>query len=143
LSHSDKKREDSAVFGADNYINTSDPEALSAAKGTFDLLVNTISVGIDLDSYLALLRPQGTLVNVGAPAEPLSVNVFSLLGGRKSFSGSNIGGIRETQEMLDFCAEHSVTPQIEKITADQIDDAYERIINSDVRYRFVIDNSTL
>ena len=90
-----------------------------------------------------LLRPQGTLVNVGAPAEPLSVNVFSLLGGRKSFSGSNIGGIRETQEMLDFCAEHNVTPQIEKITADQIDDAYERVVNSDVRYRFVIDNATL
>jgi uncharacterized zinc-type alcohol dehydrogenase-like protein len=143
LSHSDKKREDSATFGADHYVNTSDPKTLASVKGTFDLIINTISVGIDLDSYLALLRPQGTLVNVGAPSEPLSVNVFSLIGGRKSFSGSNIGGIRETQEMLDFCAEHNITPQIEKITADQIDDAYERVVNSDVRYRFVIDNATL
>jgi uncharacterized zinc-type alcohol dehydrogenase-like protein len=143
LSHSDKKRQDSAAFGADHYVNTSDQGALAGLKGSFDLIVNTISVGIDLNTYLALLRPQGTMVNVGAPAEPLSVNVFSLLGGRKSFSGSNIGGIRETQEMLDFCAEHGVTPQIEKITADQIDDAYERVVNSDVRYRFVIDNATL
>jgi uncharacterized zinc-type alcohol dehydrogenase-like protein len=143
LSHSDNKRKDSTAFGADHYVNTSDQEAFTRVKGSFDLIINTVSVGIDLDSYLALLRPQGTLVNVGAPAEPLSVNVFSLLGGRKSFSGSNIGGIRETQEMLDFCAAHNVTPEIEKITADEIDEAYERIINSDVRYRFVIDNTTL
>lgn len=143
LSHSDKKKEDSALFGADHYINTTERDQLDSVKGSFDLIINTISVGIDLSTYLALLRPQGTLVNVGAPAEPLSVNVFSLIAGRKSFSGSNIGGIRETQEMLDFCAEHGVAPQIEMITADQIDDAYERVVNSDVRYRFVIDNATL
>lgn len=143
LSHSDKKREDSAKFGADHYVNTSESSAMAEVKGMFDLIINTVSAAIDLDTFLTLLRPQGTMVNVGAPAEPLSVNVFSLLGGRKSFSGSNIGSIRETQEMLDFCAEHNVVPQIEKITADQIDEAYERVVNSDVRYRFVIDNSTL
>jgi len=143
LSHSDKKREDSAKFGADHYVNTTDQKAFATVKGSFDLIVNTVSAAIDLDSYLSLLRPQGTMVNVGAPAEPLSVNVFSLLSGRKSFSGSNIGGIRETQEMLDFCAEHDVVPQVEKISADQIDEAYDRVVDSDVRYRFVIDNATL
>jgi uncharacterized zinc-type alcohol dehydrogenase-like protein len=143
LSHSDKKREDSKEFGADHYVNTSNKEEFESIVGTFDLIINTVSAAIDLDNYLRLLRPQGSLVNVGAPAEPLSVNVFSLISGRKSFSGSNIGGIRETQEMLDFCAENNVLPQIEKITADQLDEAYDRVVNSDVRYRFVIDNSTL
>jgi len=85
----------------------------------------------------------GTLVNVGAPGEPLSVNVMSLIGHRRSFAGSMIGGIRETQEMLDFCAEHSIVPNIEVISADQIDEAYERVLASDVRYRFVIDTSTI
>jgi alcohol dehydrogenase (NADP+) len=143
LSHSDKKKEDSATFGADNYVNTSEDGALDKLTRSFDLIVNTVSADIDINSYLALLKPQGTLVNVGAPAKPLPIKAFSLLGGRKSFAGSNIGGIKETQEMLDFCAEHGVTPQIEKITADQIDEAYDRVVNSDVRYRFVIDNATL
>lgn len=143
LSHSDKKREDSTKFGADHYVNTSDPEVFKKLWATFDLIINTVSADIDINGYLGMLRAQGTLVNVGAPAKPLSVNTFSLLGGRKSFAGSNIGSIRETQEMLDFCAEHNVTPQIEKITADQIDEAYDRVVNSDVRYRFVIDNATL
>jgi uncharacterized zinc-type alcohol dehydrogenase-like protein len=143
LSHSDKKREDAAKFGADHYVNTSEEKELEGVKGTFDLIINTISVNLDVNTYLGLLRPQGTLCNVGAPSEPLTVNVFSLLGGRKSFSGSNIGGIKETQEMLDFCAEHNVVPEIEKITVDQIDEAYERVVDSDVRYRFVIDNATL
>jgi alcohol dehydrogenase (NADP+) len=143
LSHSDKKREDSATFGADHYVNTSDETALADARGSLDLIINTVSADVDINSFLALLRPQGALVNVGAPPQPLSVNAFALIGGRKTFAGSNIGGIRETQEMLDFCAKHGVTPQIEKITADQIDEAYERVVNSDVRYRFVIDNATL
>ncbi len=143
LSHSDKKRDDSAKFGADHYVNTSEQKEFDDVKGSFDLIINTISAAIDLDNFLTLLRPQGTMVNVGAPAEPLSVNVFSLIGGRKSFAGSNIGGIHETQEMLDFCAEHGITAEIEKITADQLDEAYDRVVDSDVRYRFVIDNATL
>jgi uncharacterized zinc-type alcohol dehydrogenase-like protein len=143
LSHSDKKFDDSKEFGADHYVNTSKEGALDSLNRSLDLIINTVSVSSDLNNYLSLLRPQGTMVLVGAPPEPLSVNAFSLLGGRKSLSGSNIGGIRETQEMLDFCAKHQVVAQIEKINAAQIDEAYERIVNSDVRYRFVIDNSTL
>ena len=143
LSHSDKKEHDASKFGADHYVNTSENDALDTVQQSFDLIINTVSTNTDLGTYLALLKPQGTMVVVGAPSEPLSVNIFSLLAGRKSLSGSNIGGIRETQEMLDFCAEHNVVPQIEKITADEIDDAYERVVNSDVRYRFVIDNATL
>jgi uncharacterized zinc-type alcohol dehydrogenase-like protein len=143
LSHSDKKRKDAAEFGADHYVNTSAEGAFDKLKRSFDLIINTASAGTDIDSLLALLRPNGTMCNVGAPPEALSVNAFSLLGGRKSLSGSNIGGIRETQEMLDFCAEHNVVPQIEKITADQLDEAYGRVVDSDVRYRFVIDNATL
>lgn len=102
-----------------------------------------MSAPIDVDAYLGLLAVDGTLVNVGAPAEPLSLNVFSLIGGRRSYAGSMIGGIRETQEMLDFCAEHGIGADIELITADRINDAYERVLASDVRYRFVIDTTTL
>jgi uncharacterized zinc-type alcohol dehydrogenase-like protein len=105
--------------------------------------VNTVSAQIDISSYLKLLTLDGSLVNVGAPPEPLPVNVFSLILGRRSFAGSAIGGIRETQEMLDFCAEHGIAPETELIAADQINDAYERVLASDVRYRFVIDTATL
>ncbi len=111
--------------------------------GTFDLIINTVSAKIDLDSYLSLLKLDGTMVNVGAPGEPLSVNVFSLIGQRRSFAGSLIGGIPQTQEMLDFCAEHNLGASIEVISADAIDDAYDRVEKSDVRYRFVIDIATL
>ncbi len=96
-----------------------------------------------MSAYLNLLALNGTLVNVGAPSEPLDVNAFSLISKRRSFAGSMIGGIRETQEMLDFCSAHSILPEIEVISADKIDDAYERVLHSDVRYRFVIDTSTI
>jgi uncharacterized zinc-type alcohol dehydrogenase-like protein len=98
---------------------------------------------VDLDAYLKLLALDGTLVNVGAPAQPLPVHVFTLFGNRRSFAGSGIGSIRETQEMLDFCAEHGIAPETELITAYSINDAYERVLSSDVRYRFVIDIATL
>lgn len=143
LSHSDKKRDDSMAFGAEHYVNTSDEGALDELKRSFDLILNTVSVPLDLGTYLELLKPRGVMVYVGLPPESLPLHIGALIGGRKVLTGSNIGGIRETQEMLDFCAEHDVTPQIEKITADQIDEAYERVVNSDVRYRFVIDNATL
>jgi alcohol dehydrogenase (NADP+) len=107
------------------------------------LIINTVSAKFDINAYFSLLTLDGTLVNVGAPAEPLSVNVFSLIGHRRSFAGSMIGGIRETQEMLEFCAKHNITPKIEVISADQIDEAYQRVLASDVKYRFVIDTSTL
>jgi uncharacterized zinc-type alcohol dehydrogenase-like protein len=143
LSRSLKKKEDGLRLGADHYYATSDPETFEKLAGSFDLILNTVSAKIDLDAYLSLLALDGTLVNVGAPAEPLSLNVFSLLHQRRSFAGSVIGGIRETQEMLDFCAKHHVVPEIEVISADQIDEAYERVLASDVRYRFVIDISTM
>ena len=143
LSQSLKKQEDGLRLGADHYYATSDPDTFEQLAGAFDLIVNTVSASIDVDAYLGLLAVDGTLVNVGAPAEPLSLNVFSLIGARRSFAGSMIGGIAETQEMLDFCAEHGIGAEIEVIAADQVNEAYERVLASDVRYRFVIDTGTL
>jgi len=143
LSRSLKKKDDALRLGADHYYATSDPETFEKLAGSFDLIINTVSAKIDVNAYLSLLALDGTLVNVGAPAEPLSLNVFSLLGQRRSYAGSLIGGIRETQEMLDFCAKHHIVPEIEVISADKIDEAYERVLASDVRYRFVIDISTM
>ena len=97
----------------------------------------------DLDAYLGLLGLHGTMVNVGAPPEALPIHVFTLFNNRRSFAGPSIGGIRETQEMLDFCAEHGIASDVELIAADQINEAYERVLASDVRYRFVIDINTL
>ncbi|MGQ0631881.1 MAG: NAD(P)-dependent alcohol dehydrogenase [Sporichthyaceae bacterium] len=142
LSQSLKKQEDGLRLGADHYHATGDPDTFEQLASTFDLIVNTVSATIDVDAYLSLLAVDGVLVNVGAPPDPLSVNAFSLIFGRKSFAGSLIGGIRETQQMLDFCAEHQLGAEIEVIGADQINDAYERVVASDVRYRFVIDAST-
>lgn len=143
LSQTLNKKEDGLDLGADSYYATSDPETFKKLGGYFDLIINTVSAKIDINAYFGLLTLDGTLVNVGAPSEPLSVRVQSLIGGRRSFAGSLIGGIRETQEMLDFCAEHSIAPKIEVISADQIDEAYKRVLASDVKYRFVIDISTM
>jgi uncharacterized zinc-type alcohol dehydrogenase-like protein len=142
LSQSLKKQEDGLRLGADHYYATSDADTFEQLAGSFDLIINTISAPIDVDAYLGLLAADGTLVNVGAPPEPLSLNVFSLILTRRSFAGSMIGGIAETQEMLDFCAEHGIASDIELITADKINEAYERVLASDVRYRFVIDAAT-
>jgi len=143
LSQSLKKQEDGLRLGADDYFATSDPDTFKALRGRFDLIINTVSASINLDAYLRLLAVDGVLVNVGAPPEPLSVRVGSLIGGRRSFAGSAIGGIAETQQMLDFCAEHGIGAEIEVIAADQVNQAWERVLASDVRYRCVIDNSTL
>ncbi|WP_426002523.1 NAD(P)-dependent alcohol dehydrogenase [Paenarthrobacter sp. NyZ202] len=143
LSQSLKKMEDGLKLGADHYYATSDPATFEQLAGTFDLIINTVSASLDISAYLQLLTLDGTLVNVGAPAEPLPVNAFALIGGRRRFAGSMIGGIRETQEMLDFCAEHGFGAEIEVIPASRINDAYERVLASDVRYRFVIDTSTI
>jgi uncharacterized zinc-type alcohol dehydrogenase-like protein len=119
------------------------PSTFENLTNTFDSIINSVSAVIDLDAYLELLRLDGTLVNVGAPAQPLPVTVFTLFGNRRSFAGSSIGGIRETQEMLDFCAEHGIAPETELVSAGQINEAYERVLAWDVRYRFVIDIDTL
>jgi uncharacterized zinc-type alcohol dehydrogenase-like protein len=143
LSHSLGKREDGLKFGAHHYYATSDPKTFEELGRSFDLIINTVSAPVDIPAYLGLLDVDGALVNVGAPPAPLPVSVFPLILQRRSFAGSLIGGIRETQEMLDFCAEHGIAPEIELITADGINAAWERVLASDVRYRFVIDNSTL
>lgn len=143
LSQTLAKRDDGLRLGADHYFATSDPETFRSLRNGFDLIINTVSARLDLDAYLGLLALDGTLVNVGAPPEALPIHVFRLFGNRRSFAGSSIGGIRETQEMLDFCAEHGVAPETELISADRINEAYERVLASDVRYRFVIDVATI
>jgi uncharacterized zinc-type alcohol dehydrogenase-like protein len=143
LSRTLSKKDDGLKLGADYYYATEDKKTFEELAGTFDLIINTVSAVIDVDQFLSLLAVDGTLVNVGAPPEALPVHAFSLIDGRKSFAGSVIGGIPETQEMLDFCAEHGLGADIEIITADDIDTAYERVLASDVRYRFVIDTATI
>ncbi|MFK3676846.1 NAD(P)-dependent alcohol dehydrogenase [Microbacterium sp. NPDC090218] len=142
LSQTLSKKDDGLRLGADHYRATSDPTTFRELRSSFDVILNTVSAVIDLRSYLSLLDVGGALVCVGAPAEPLAVGVMSLIGGRRSLAGSNIGGIRETQEMLDFCAEHGLAAEIEVIPASEINAAYERVLASDVRYRFVIDAAT-
>jgi len=143
LSQTLSKRDDGLRFGADHYYATSDAATFDTLANEFDLIVNTVSAPVDLQQYLALLRLDGTMVNVGAPAEPLPVSVFALMGNRRSYAASGIGSIAETQEMLDFCAQHGIAPEIELIDAASVNDAYERVLKSDVRYRFVIDAATI
>ncbi|MCP2251069.1 NAD(P)-dependent alcohol dehydrogenase [Lentzea aerocolonigenes] len=143
LSQSLRKKDDGLKLGAHDYRATNDPETFRELAGKFDVIVSTVSAPLDFSAYLSLLRTEGALVNVGAPEEPVSVNLFSLIAGRKTLAGSMIGGIAETQEMLDFCAEHGLGAEIELIDADQINVAYDRVQSSDVRYRFVIDTATI
>ncbi len=143
LSHTLSKREDGLRFGASHYYATSDPATFSDLAGSFDLIVNTLSVNLDVDAYLGLLALNGTMVVVGLPSEPYELKVDVLGSMRRSLAGSSIGGIRETQEMLDFCAARAIAPEIEIIPAVDIDAAYGRVVRSDVKYRFVIDTATL
>ncbi|GAA0690908.1 NAD(P)-dependent alcohol dehydrogenase [Kitasatospora atroaurantiaca] len=142
LSQTLRKQEDALRLGADHFHVTADPATFTELAGSFDLIISTVSANLDFNAYLGLLRVDGTLVNVGAPAEPSAVHMFSLIIGRKSLAGSMIGGIRETQEMLDFCASHGIGSDIETIGVEQINEAYARVLASDVRYRFVIDTAT-
>ncbi|WP_028182528.1 NAD(P)-dependent alcohol dehydrogenase [Salinispora arenicola] len=143
LSQTLKKREDGLKLGAAGYYATNDPDTFTTLAGTFDLILNTVSARVDMDAYLSLLGTGGTLVSVGIPPEQLALHTFSLVMGRKTLAGSLFGGIAETQEMLDFCAQHNITADIETIPAQEINKAYERVLASDVRYRFVIDVATL
>jgi len=143
LSQSLKKMEDGLRLGANEYYATSDPDTFTKLSGSFDLILNTVSANLDLDSYVSLLKADGTLVELGMPEHPMELAAVPLVSMRRSLSGSMIGGIPETQEMLDFCAEHDVRPEIEIITPDYINEAYERVLASDVRYRFVIDTESL
>ncbi|ATL26074.1 NAD(P)-dependent alcohol dehydrogenase [Streptomyces formicae] len=142
LGRSPEKRDDALGFGAARFVDTRDSAELAALAGHFDLIVNTVPALLDVDTYLGLLDLGGTLVNVGAPGDPVaSYNVFSLLSARRSIAGSSIGGIRETQDMLDFCTKHKITSEIEMIPADRVPEAWENL--SGVRYRYVIDIATL
>ncbi|MEU8591535.1 NAD(P)-dependent alcohol dehydrogenase [Streptomyces sp. NPDC048664] len=143
LSQSLRKKDDGLRLGADHYHATSDPKTFEELRAGFDLIISTVSAPLDFGALLSLLKTDGALVNVGAPEEPISLNLFSVISGRKTLAGSGIGGIRETQEMLDFCAEHGIGAEIELIGASEINDAYERVLGSDVRYRFVIDTATI
>jgi uncharacterized zinc-type alcohol dehydrogenase-like protein len=142
LSTSRAKQQDAERLGAKHFALTSDPSTFTKLAGSFDLIVNTISAQHDYGAYLGLLRPYGAMAVVGAPPKPIDVHAFSLIMGNKRLAGSLIGGIEETQEMLDFCAVHRVVADVEVIAAKQINAAYERMLKGDVRYRFVIDGKT-
>ncbi|WP_167104099.1 NAD(P)-dependent alcohol dehydrogenase [Mycobacterium sp. DL592] len=143
LSQSLKKMEDGLRLGADHYYATADRDTFKNLRNSFDLILNTVSADLDLGRFLGMLDLDGTFVELGLPENPLVVPSFPLVGMRRNLSGSMIGGIAETQEMLDFCAEHNVGPEIEVIEPDYINEAYERVVASDVRYRFVIDTASL
>ncbi|MCY0925946.1 NAD(P)-dependent alcohol dehydrogenase [Streptomyces sp. H27-H1] len=143
LSQTLRKKEDGLKLGADHFYATNDETTFEQLAGRFDLIVSTVSAPLPLDAYLGLLKVDGAMVNVGAPEEPVSLNLFSVIGGRKTLAGSMIGGIAETQEMLDFCAQHGLGSEIEVIRAEEVNEAYERVQSGDVRYRFVIDTSTI
>ena len=137
------KEEDAKRLGADEVVLTRDPEALKALTGTFHFIIDTVSAPHDLNPYLSLLKRDGSMVLVGLPENPAEVSAFPLAGKRRSLSGSNIGGIAETQEMLDFCAEHNIVSDIELTPITKINEAYERMMKNDVKYRFVIDMASL
>jgi alcohol dehydrogenase (NADP+) len=143
LDLSESKRDDALRLGADEYCVTTQAGALAKYANAFDLLISTVPLTSDLDTYLGLLALDGTFVNLAVPDKSLSISATSLLNNRRSIAGTRSGGIAETQEMLDFCALHGIAAEVELIGADQIDAAYQRLLAGDVRFRFVIDNSTL
>ncbi|KAJ3773903.1 chaperonin 10-like protein [Lentinula raphanica] len=143
FSQTYSKREIGLQLGADNYIATSEPNVFSALTHKFDLIINTVSASIPLELYLSCLRRDGSLVQVGAPEKPLVISPFSLDAQRVGLHGSMIGGIAETQQMLDFCGEKKIFPEIERIEASYINEAYDRVLKSQVKFRFVIDISTM
>jgi len=143
LSTSPSKEKPAKALGAHHFVVTTDKAQVKAARGSFDFILDTVSAEHDMDMYLSLLKTNGTIMCVGAPPDPYSIRAFSLIGGRKSIGGSGIGGIPETQEMLDFCAKHNIVSDIEIIDIKDITKAYERMLKGDVRYRFVIDMATL
>jgi len=143
LSTSADKEADAKKLGAHKFIVTKDAEQFKSVKGYFDFILDTVSAEHDINSYLGLLRTDGVHICVGAPSQPSPIRSFSLIGGRKSLAGSGIGGLPETQEMLDYCAEHQIVSEIEMIDIKDITAAYDRMIKGDVRYRFVIDMATL
>jgi len=140
---SPNKRDDALKLGADEVVVSTDRDAMAKHAASFDFLLDCVAAKHDVDAYLALLRTNGTLCSVGLPDQPISVFPFSLVGGRRSLAGSSIGGTLETQQMLDFCADHGIVSEIELTPIDKLAQVYERVIKGDVKYRFVIDMATL
>jgi len=140
---SPSKVTDAARLGADHAVLSSDEVAMKALRGKLDFILDTVSAGHDVDRYLGLLRHDGSLVVVGLPSEPLSVAAYSIVRGRRSLSGSNIGGIAETQEMLDFCYQHDIVAEGEVLPISQVNEALDRLERGDIRYRFVLDVTEL
>jgi uncharacterized zinc-type alcohol dehydrogenase-like protein len=143
MSTSPSKEKDAKKLGAHHFLVTSDPAQIKAAAHSFDFILDTVSAPHDLNMYMSMLKTDGTHCLVGVPPEAMPVHPFTVIGGRKSFAGSGIGGIKETQEMLDFCADHNIVSDIELIDIKDITKSYERMLKGDVRYRFVIDIATL
>ena len=143
LSHSPHKKDDALAMGAHHFVATDDESVFTTHAKSFDVILNTVSAEIDIDKYISLLKLNGTLVVIGLPGKPYAVNVGTLLNGRRGIAGSMIGGIPELQEMLNFCGEKNIVSDVEVIKADYINEAYERTVASDVKYRFVIDASTI
>jgi alcohol dehydrogenase (NADP+) len=140
---SPNKSADAVRLGADEVVISKNDAEMQKHAGSFDFILDAVSADHDLNAYIQLLKLDGTMTLVGAPSKPAPVQAFNLLMRRRSLAGSGIGGIRETQEMLDFCAEHGITADVERINVQQIDKAYERLLKSDVKYRFVIDMASL
>ncbi|HSI10166.1 MAG TPA: zinc-binding dehydrogenase, partial [Rariglobus sp.] len=140
---SPNKKDDAIRLGAHEVVISKNADEMKKHAGTFDFILDAVSAEHDINAYLALLAPEGNLTLVGAPEKPLAVSAFSLLIGRKSLSGSPIGSIAETQEMLDFCGEHNITADVEIIPIQKINEAYDRLLKGDVKYRFSIDMSSL
>jgi uncharacterized zinc-type alcohol dehydrogenase-like protein len=143
LSQTLSKQEDGLRFGAAHYHATNDPQTFEALQGQFDLIINTVGASIDWNAYLNLLQPDGTMVLIGVPEVPVPVHAHVLIGARRTLAGSMIGSIKETQEMLDFCGKHNIVADIELIAIKDINAAFDRVVKSDVRYRFVIDMASL
>lgn len=143
ISHSKNKEADALSLGAHNFLYSGDEAQMKAARNSFDVVVNAVSADIDVVPYLNLLGLDGVMALVGAPPKPLSIPAFALFDQRRTLSGSMIGGIPETQEMLDFCGTHDIVSEIETIAVDQVNEAWKRVVASDVRYRFVIDTASL
>jgi alcohol dehydrogenase (NADP+) len=137
------KAADAYRRGADDYRLSTDPAIFTDFAGAFDLILSTVPANLDYDAFLGLLALDGTFVNLGVPKQPITLDVFSLLYNRRSLAGTLVGSIEETQEMLDFCARHGIASEVETVTADEIDAAYDRVAAGDVRYRFVIDIASM
>jgi uncharacterized zinc-type alcohol dehydrogenase-like protein len=143
LSRTDAKKDDGAALGATHYYATGDEGVLPSLRGTFDIIINTVSANLPMQTYIGLLRPLGVIANVGLPSGNYDFAPGVVIGRSRVVAGSNIGGIPATQEMLEFCAAHGIGATVETISADEVDAAYDRVVAGDVRYRFVIDTSTI